>query len=164
MDHPSRATELIDGIVAYDKFLDEEKERIRPLLLALRGEAGIRTDTTEVLLEVFRDSNPNTSWTAAEAEAAIRARGWDTESNDPVNAVRAALNRLKNNNEIENVGRGRYRLVPEDDDVFRDITDDDNSDGPVYEDPWGSPPPPVPEQKSTLQPATHVPFDDEPPF
>lgn len=164
VDHPRTSEQIIEELVAYDRHLDEEKARIRPLLLALQGGPAGRTDTTEVLLELFRE-RPKAVFTAAEAEAEIRKRGWVTESNDPVNAVRAALNRLKNNNEIEIYGRGRYRLVPEDaHDPFIDISDDE---GPQtsYDDPWGSDPQPVPVQTGKLEMAGQVrAADDEPPF
>lgn len=144
----SRVDQMLSDMREYEKHLDSELRRVRRILHAADG-VEVRTNTTEMLLELFQE-NPGDSFTAAEAEEEIRQRGWMTESADPVNAVRAALTRLKNNNEIESVGRGRFQLREE-------------SSESSY-DPWSSDPP-VPRQKSTLQPATAVPHaDDEPPF
>jgi hypothetical protein len=76
-----------------------------------------------VLLELFQD-DPDVEYGAADAEAAIRKRGWVTESNEPVNAVRTALARLKNSNDLETTGRGRFRLAAQ-------------QPAPA-DDPWGS--------------------------
>ena len=141
MTFTSRVDTWIEELREYDKFLDAEKARIRLLLNAADG-AESRTNTTEILQEIFQD-NPDVEYTATEAEAELRRRGWVTESTDPVNAVRAALARLKNSGEIESVGRGTFRLVPE---------EQPSSGG--YDDPWGSAPP------IRTAPAA----DDEPPF
>jgi hypothetical protein len=137
----SRVDTWIEELREYDRFLDAEKARIRLLLNAADGVES-RTNTTEILQEMFQDS-PDVEYTATEAEAELRKRGWVTESTDPVNAVRAALARLKNSGEIESVGRGTFRLVPE-----------DPSPSKEYDDPWASMPP--------VRAAPAV--DDEPPF
>jgi hypothetical protein len=111
----TETTSRIDQIIAemreYEKYLDSELRRVRLLLNAADG-VEIRTNTTEILLEIFQD-NPAKEFTAADAERELRKRGWMTESSDAVNAVRAALSRLKNNNDVEQVNRGTYRLYVE---------------------------------------------------
>ncbi len=131
----SRVDEWLTEMRTYEEHLVTELRRVRHLLQAADNpdaRAG-SSNTTEMVLDLFKE-NPQDSFTAAEVESEIRSRGWVTDSNDPVNAVRAALNRLKNNNEIELVssGRGRYTLL--------------------VNDPWG----PAPESSG--------PVDDEPPF
>lgn len=162
VDHRSRASELIQELLDYEEFLDAEKERIRPLIRALRGDGpNSRTDTTEVLMEVLQ-RHPRHEFTAAEAETMIKERGWTTESNDPTNAVRAALNRLKNLGQVANVGRGLYQLAPNESD---NVEPDTQS---AYDDPWATDAPGVigrAEPKGTLTMGTAVPHDDDgPPF
>lgn len=140
VNRPSQVEQWITDMRVYEGFLNSELRRVRQMLNAADGVES-RTNTTEILQEMFQD-NPLVEYTAAEAEAELRKRGWVTESNDPVNAVRAALARLKNSGEIESVGRGTFRLVPED------------PAPSTYDDPWGSAPP-----------VRHTPAaDDEPPF
>lgn len=131
----SRVDQMIAELREYEKYLDSELRRVRLLLNAADG-VETRTNTTEILLEIFQD-NPDKEFTAADAERELRKRGWMTESSDAVNAVRAALSRLKNNNDIEQVNRGTYRLYVE----------------PTKEDPWNSAPPSTPSN-----------YGDEPPF
>lgn len=133
----SRVEQWLTDMREYEKFLDSEKVRVRQLLNAADGIES-RTNTTEILLELFQD-NPAVEFSAADAERELRKRGWVTESGDPVNAVRAALARLKNNGEIETAGRGSYRLFME-------------PPAPL-DDPWGPAPP-----------STGPADDDEPPF
>ncbi|MFD1531031.1 hypothetical protein [Pseudonocardia aurantiaca] len=119
MEMISRVDQWLSEMRDYEKHLATELQRVRQLLHAADG-SDARTNTTEMLLQLFQD-NPGVAYTAAEAEAEIRENGWTTDSADPVNAVRAALTRLKNNNEIESVGRGQFQLR--------------------QDDPWGSAPP-----------------------
>lgn len=143
MPDTSRAEKLIADLREYDTYLDAEKARIRPLLNAING-VETRTNTTEILQEMFLD-NPTVEYTAADAEAELRQRGWDTDSADPVNAVRAALARLKNSGEIQSAGRGRFMAAQPDDEA------PPWSSSVPNDDPWGSAPPALP-------------ADDEPPF
>jgi hypothetical protein len=138
----SKVEQWVTEMREYETFLDSELRRVRRLINAADGVES-RTNTTEILQEMFQD-NPGTEYTAAEAEQEMRKRGWVTDSGDPVNAVRAALARLKNLGEIESVGRGRFRLT--------DDTPPWEEPSPPLDDPWGSPPPPTPS------------VDDEPPF
>jgi hypothetical protein len=131
----SRIDQMIAEIREYEKYLDSELRRVRLLLNAADG-VEIRTNTTEILLEIFQE-DPAKEFTAADAERELRKRGWMTESSDAVNAVRAALSRLKNNNDVEQVNRGTYRLYVK----------------PPQEVPWAAAPP-----------SAKSPFDDEPPF
>ena len=128
----------------YETFLDSELRSVRQLLNTADG-VETRTNTTEILQEMFQE-NPGVTYTAAEAESEIRSRGWTTESGDPVNAVRAALARMKSSGEIESVGRGTFRLVV-------GTPDDPWGDPPEPEDPWAAAP-------ASVGPAA----DDEPPF
>jgi hypothetical protein len=107
----SKVDQFIAEMREYEKHLESEMRRVRQLLNAADG-VETRTNTTEVLLEMFQEF-PGREFTAPDAEKELRRRGWITESGDPVNAVRAALARLKNSNEIEQVGRGMYRLAEE---------------------------------------------------
>lgn len=146
----SRAEKMIADLREYDAYLDTEKARIRPLLNAING-VETRTNTTEILQEMFLD-NPFVEYTASEAEAELRERGWDTDSADPVNAVRAALARLKNSGEIQSVGRGKFLAAPGPEDNAP--ADDPWESKAPEDDPWGSAP------AASSKPAV----DDEPPF
>ena len=142
---------MIADLREYDAYLDAEKARIRPLLNAING-VETRTNTTEILQEMFQD-NPFVEYTATEAEAELRERGWDTDSADPVNAVRAALARLKNSGEIESVGRGKFMAI-RDAEIVSEPADDAWGSKAPDDDPWGSAPP------AGSGPAA----DDKPPF
>jgi len=144
MEMTSRVDEWLVEMRAYETHLDSELRKVRQMLSAIAG-VEAKSNTSEMVLDLLRD-NAGQAFTAAEVETEIRAQGWVTTSEDPVNAVRATLTRLKNANEIESVGRGQFQ--------FREDEDSDPWGKPPRDDPWGSPPPPT----------TGPQADDEPPF
>lgn len=62
---------------------------------------------TRMLLDAMR-ARPGEEFTARRGHDLLVEQGWESESGDPVNVIRASLNVLDRAGEITKLGRGRY--------------------------------------------------------
>ncbi len=159
--------QVMQDLETYEGELAHELGRVQAALAALRGVGGSSASPTreadgpdsqgtfDLLRQIFKE-NPDKEYDANGAIAELDKRGWDTDAQDRVNAVRSALARLTTWEEIERTRRGYYRLAGEVEDVPPDRTAGEQPQRPQEpaDDPWASAPP---------APA-HSDFSDEPPF
>jgi len=89
----------------------------------LRASRTASEDTRVLALRVINEA-PERAWTITALAQEMQSQGWATTSNDPINALRAAISRLYNSEQIERRGSGLYGAV-------RPSQDDEPSDTPV---------------------------------
>ncbi|MFL6139929.1 MAG: hypothetical protein ACJ74O_19310 [Frankiaceae bacterium] len=79
---------------------------------AVTRRGGSASGTFDLLRAIFQDK-PDLVLDAATAHTELQNRGWKSDAEDPVNAIRTALARLEQWDELTRVGRGKYRLRSE---------------------------------------------------
>lgn len=65
--------------------------------------------TTELIVEILEDTG--TDWSIEGLHDEMTRRGWRTEAENRLNAIRAAVQRLAADGDIQRVSRGIYRRV-----------------------------------------------------
>lgn len=97
-----------------------ELGRVEAALAALAGDtpppksspprqSGASTSPMLDLLGMMFAEYPDKDFTAETALETLRASGWESDADDPVNAMRTALSRMAKRGDVHRVGRGLYR-------------------------------------------------------
>jgi hypothetical protein len=109
VQHLRAALREIDALLTGDEHTPPGRVRT-----AVRSADNQRAPGTgAALLTVLRRGGSDRAWTAHELASELAEQGLAPASADPANAVRTALGRLLQDDRIERVGHGQYRVKSE---------------------------------------------------